>query len=289
MSRTRLALISLGVALFALLLVFSYLRKKEKDILAMTTPVKVVVASKDIPEGTAIDDSMIETVEAPKKYVQPGAITDPAEALDRVAATPMLKGTQILDAMFRAAAEEGVSRRVPAGKRGFSIAVNEVTGVAGLISPGDQVDVLLTANTGSVQQGRAVAEGTINRMLLQNVLVLAVNQTSTVRSASRPAVRQKAEGGLVGGMAAQGGAAQDHAGIRTITLALTPEEAQKTALAQEIGVLSVALRGSWQKGEAALPQQNMTAQSVLGTDKTVVPRSRPAWTEFRGSEEYQLR
>jgi pilus assembly protein CpaB len=288
MSRTKLVLISLGVSLFALMLVFSYLHKKEKDILAMTTPVKVVVASKDIAEGTAIDDSMLETVEAPKKYVQPGAIADPAEALDRVAAAPMLKGTQILDSMFRAAAEEGVSRRVPAGKRGYSIAVNEVTGVAGLISPGDQVDVLLTANTGSVQQGRAVAEGTISRMLLQNVLVLAVNQTSTARSASRPAVRQKAEGGLVGGMAAQGGA-RDHAGIRTITLALTPEETQKTALAQEIGVLSVALRGSWQKGEAAQPQQNMTAQSVLGTDKTVVPRSRPAWTEFRGSEEHQLR
>jgi len=51
----------------------------------------------------------------------------------------------------------------------------------------------------------------------------------------------------------------------------------------------VALRSSWQKGEGSTPSSNMTAQSVLGTEKTVMPRTRPAWTEFRGTEEYQMR
>jgi len=286
MSRTRLILISLGAALFALMLVFSYVYKKEKEILSLGTPVKAVVAAKDIPEGQALDDTMLETVEVPKQFLQPGALRDASEALDRVADVPVLKGTQMLDSMLRAPRDEGVARRVPPDKRAFSIAVNEVSAVAGLISPGDQVDVLVTANTGSVQQGQAVAEGTITRVILQNVLVLAVNQNSSARAAPRAQARQKAEGSLVGQSSEQAG--QGGGGIRTLTLALSPEETQKTALAQEIGSLCVALRSSWQKTEAAGQPANVTAQSVLGTDKTVVPRSRPAWTELRGTEEYQL-
>lgn len=286
MSRARLILISLGVALFALMLVFSYVYKKEKEILSLGTPVKVLAAAKDIPEGTVLDETMLETVEVPKQFLQPGAVRELAEAADRVSDVPLLKGTQVLESMLRASREEGVARRVPPEKRAFSIAVNEVSAVAGLISPGDQVDVLVTANTGSMQQGRAVSEGTITRVLLQNVLVLAVNQVSSTRAAPRAATRQKSEGNVVGQAPGSG---QNTQGIRTLTLALSPEDTQKAALAQEIGSLSVALRSSWQKGEPVAQAPNMTAQSVLGTEKTVVPRSRPTWTEFRGTEEYQLR
>lgn len=286
MSRARLILISLGVALFALMLVYSYVYKKEKEILSLGTPVKVLSAAKDIPEGTVLDETMLETVEVPKQFLQPGAVRELAEAADRVSDVPLLKGTQVLESMLRSSREEGVARRVPPEKRAFSIAVNEVSAVAGLISPGDQVDVLLTANTGSMQQGRAVAEGTITRVLLQNVLVLAVNQVSSTRGIQRAASRQKGEGNLVGQAPSS---SQTTQGIRTLTLALSPEDTQKAALAQEIGSLSVALRSSWQKGESATQPSNMTAQNVLGTEKTVVPRARPAWTEFRGTEEYQLR
>ncbi|MBI4803696.1 MAG: Flp pilus assembly protein CpaB [Desulfovibrio sp.] len=286
MSRARLILISLGVALFALMLVYSYVYKKEKEILSLGTPVKVLAAAKDIPEGTVLDETMLETVEVPKQFLQPGAVRELAEAADRVSDVPLLKGTQVLESMLRSSREEGVARRVPPEKRAFSIAVNEVSAVAGLISPGDQVDVLLTANTGSMQQGRAVAEGTITRVLLQNVLVLAVNQVSSTRGIQRAASRQKGEGNLVGQAPSS---SQTTQGIRTLTLALSPEDTQKAALAQEIGSLSVALRSSWQKGESATQPSNMTAQNVLGTEKTVVPRARPAWTEFRGTEEYQLR
>ena len=144
---------------------------------------------------------------------------------------------------------------------------------------------VMGVNTGSMQQGRAVAEGTITRVLLQNVLVLAVNQLSSARAAPRAATRQKSEGNLVGQAPGSGQGTQ---GIRTLTLALSPEDTQRAALAQEIGSLSVALRSSWQKSEPVAQAPNMTAQSVLGTEKTVVPRSRPTWTEFRGTEEYQL-
>jgi len=286
MTRNKLILISLGAALFALLLVFSYVSKREKELLSLATPVKVVVASQDIPEGTPLDENLLETVEVPKQFLQPGAVREMAEASDRVADVPMLKGTQLLESMLRSSREEGVSRRVPPDKRAFSIAVNEVSGVAGLISPGDMVDVLLTANTGTVQQGKSVAEGTITRVLLQNVLVLAVNQQSGTRTAARASSRPKSEGSVLG---QSQGNAQTSQGIRTLTLALTPEDTQRAALAQEVGSLCVALRSSFQKNEGQAQSGNMTAQSVLGTEKTVVPRSRPAWTEFRGTEEYQLR
>lgn len=289
MSKSRLVLISLGVALFALMLVYSYIYKKEKELLSLTTPVKVVVAAKDIPEGTALDESFVEVVEVPKKFVQPGALGEAVEVLDRVTAVPLLAGAQVLESLFRAASEDGVARKIPDDKRAYAIAVNEVTAVAGLIKPGDFVDVIVTAQTGSVQQGRPVAEGSLSRLLLQNILVLAVNQSSTAGTGPRITPRQKAEGGLASGVGASGEAQKGPDAVRVLTLAVTPEDAQKAALAQEIGALSVALRSSWQKPEAPLPLANVTAQQVLGTEKTVVPRSRPAWTEFRGTEEFQLR
>lgn len=287
MRKSRLILLSLGVALFALLLVYSYIYKKEKELLSLATPIKVVVAAKDIPEGVLLDETFVTTVEVPKKFVQPGALTRPAEVLDRVAAVPMLKGAQVLDSFFRPAAEEGVARKIPADKRAFSIAVNDVTAVAGLVRPGDFVDVLVTAQTGSVQQGRSVTDGSIARVLLQNILVLAVNQRSTAGAGPRITPSQQAAGGLAANVAADKERPAD--AVRTLTLALSAEEAQKTALAQEIGSLSVALRSSWQKAEPPLPLANVNAQQVLGTEKTVVPRARPVWTEFRGSEEFQMR
>ncbi|MHC1711621.1 MAG: Flp pilus assembly protein CpaB [Solidesulfovibrio sp.] len=287
MSKSRLILISLGVALFALLLVYSYIYKKEKELLSLATPVRVVVAAKDIPEGVLLDETFVEEVEIPKKFVQPGALTQVTEVLDRVTAVPLLKGAQVLDSFFKPAADEGVARKIPADKRAYSIAVTDVTAVAGLVRPGDFVDVLVTAQTGSVQQGRSVPEGSIARVLLQNVLVLAVNQRSTAGAGPRITPRQQAAGGLASSAAAEGQKGPDAA--HTLTLALSAEEVQKSALAQEIGSLSVALRSSWQKAEPPLPLANVTAQQVLGTEKTVVPRARPAWTEFRGAEEFQMR
>ncbi len=288
MSKSRLILISLGVALFALLLVYSYIYKKEKELLSLATPIKVVVAAKDIPEDALLDESALTVVEIPKKFVQPGALTRPAEATDRISAVPMLKGSQVLDYFFRPAAEEGVARKIPADKRAYSIAVNDVTAVAGLVRPGDFVDVLVTAQTGSIQQGQSVPEGSIARMLLQNILVLAVNQRSTAGSAQRIAPSQQAAGGLAASVTPESQKAPSS--LRTLTLSLTPDEAQKTAMAQEIGSLSVALRSSWQKPEQQpLPLANVTAQQVLGTEKPVLPRARPVWTEFRGSEEIQVR
>jgi pilus assembly protein CpaB len=287
MSKSRLVLISLGVALFALLLVYSYIYKQEKELLSLATPIKVVVAAKDIPEGVLLDETFVETAEVPKKFVQPGALTRPAEVLDRVAAVPMLRGSQVLDSFFRPAAEEGVARKIPADKRAYSIAVNDVTAVAGLVRPGDFVDVLVTAQTGSMQQGKAVAEGSVARVLLQNILVLAVNQRSTAGAGPRTVTSQQSAGGLASGVSPENQKSQD--AVRTLTLALGAEDVQKTALAQEIGSLSVALRSSWQKAEPPLPLANVNAQQVLGTEKTVMPRARPVWTEFRGSEEFQMR
>ncbi len=288
MSKSKLVLISLGAALFALLLVYSYIYKKEKELLSLSTPVKVVVAAKDIPEGSLLDETTVEVVEIPKKFVQPGALTRPGEALDRIAAVPMLKGSQVLDSLFRPAAEEGVARKIPADRRAYSIAVNDVTAVAGLVRPGDFVDVVVTAQTGSVQQGQAVPEGSLARLLLQNILVLAVNQRSTAASPPRTAPSQQAVGGLASSVTPD--SQKGPSSVRTLTLSLTPDEAQKTALAQEIGSLSVALRSSWQKPEQQpLPLANVTPQQVLGTEKPVLPRARPVWTEFRGSEEFQMR
>jgi pilus assembly protein CpaB len=282
MQNIRALLISLGVAFIALMMIFSYISKKEKQLLEMATPIKVVVAVKDIPEGTRLDESLIEEKEIPKKYVQPGAIGSVSEALDRPIHVSVLKGTQILEAMFIMAEERGVATKIPTGMRAFSIAVTEVTAVAELIQPGDFVDILATVEVGSFKEGRNVSEEIITKTILENVLVLAVNRVSSKIGFVRlMRVQQKAEGSMSPEIAEPSGQREK---TRTLTLALLPEDTQKMNMAQEIGSISASLRSRWDKGEK-LHVPPLSSQDFLGVKKNVVPRSPPAWVEIMGAEQ----
>ncbi len=281
MKSSRMILLSLGVALFGLLLVYSYIYKKEQAILAGATPVNVLVAIKDLPEGVMLDETMVEVRQTPKNFVQPGALDEVEFVVGRALAFPVLAGTQLLDSMLQPETGQGVAMKIPKDKRALSIAVNDVTAVAGLINPGDAVDLLFTAQVGEVLQGQVVGKEHITRTLLQDVLVLAVNRESTVGGAQRQVIRQKSEGTLFAGDSARTQTAQ-RSGVRTLTLALSPMDAQRVVLAQEIGAVTVALRSSFEAAPEA-PPHSLSSYEVLGVERPVAPMARPAWTMIRGS------
>ena len=284
MSNTKALLISLVVAFFAVLLLFSYISNREKAILEMATPIQVVVANRDIPEGQRIDSDMVTLTQIPQKYVQPGAFNDLDRVLNRDISVPLLQGTQILESMFISMETEGISTKIPAGKRAFSIFVTDVTAVGELIQPGDMVDLLVTVETGSFQEGQAVSEEIITKTVLENILVIAVNQTSSKRrTATFGDMNQEATGSVFKTDNQSGYRKKEP--IKTLTIALTPPEVQKLNLAQEIGTLSAALRSSFDEGKIEnLP--SISAQDFLGIQKTIIPRANPAWVEIRGAEPF---
>jgi len=275
-------LTSLGVALFAVLMIFSYLSKKEQALIDYATPMTAVFAVKDIPEGVRLEESYLEEREVPKKYLQPGSIGRISEAMDRTLSVPVLEGTQILESMFIARETEGIASKIPADMRAFSIFATDVTAVAELIQPGDFVDVHLTVEVGTFQEGQNVSEEIITKTILENALVMALNQMSTqTRTATSVNTSQDAVGTLYSGDVSN---QEESEKLRTLTLALSPEDTQRVNLAQEMGTLSVSLRSRWDKGKAvALP--SLSAQDLLGIDKRVVPRSQPAWIEISGAEQ----
>ena len=282
MLNIRALLISLFVSLVAIMMVYAYISKREKALMELATPIKVFVAVKDIPEGTRLDETLLKEELIPKKYVQPGALGELSDLRDRVVVLPVLKDTQILESMFRREEEEGIAAKIPTGMRAFSVAVTDVTAVAELIQPGDFVDVMVTVEVGSFKEGRNVSEEIITKTILENVLVLAVNRTSS-RTDPLKSIRVKQKlGGSI--FSEPGENKYKREKLRTLTFALTINDAQKVNLAQEIGTISVALRSRWDKGDIEnIPSLN--AREFLGIKKSVVPRSPPPWVEIRGAEQ----
>lgn len=285
MQNKRALLISLLAAIFGVLLVFSYVSQKEKSLMQWVTPIKVVVALKDIPQGTKLDDTMVEEIEIPKKYVQPGAMEKVSEVIGRTISIPVLKRTQILESVIMHTQRLSIAEKIPDKEmRAFSIAVTNVTAVAGLILPGDYVDVLLTVEAGSYKNGRSVSEEIITKTILQNIKVLAVNQNSS-RVNLKPLADRRGE--LSGNVFSR--IDRTEAGgekVATLTFALTPEDVQKINMAQEIGSLAVSLRYKYDDGKIAnIPK--LTSQQFLGIKKAIVPRSQPSWVEIRGAEQIQ--
>jgi pilus assembly protein CpaB len=285
MSNVKALLISLVVSVFAVLLLFSYISSKEKALLEMATPIQVVLANRDIPEGMRIDSDMIELVKIPQKYVQPGAFNDPKRLINRNINVPVLKGTQILESMFIATESESIASKIPADKRAFSVFVTDVTAVGKLIQPGDMVDLMVTVEVGSFQNGRSISEEIMTKTVLENILVLAVNQTSSKhRSMNAGDMTQAAAGNFFKGDQEEL-SSQKSEQIKTLTVSLAPSEVQILNLAQEIGTLSAALRSSFDSGKIEnLPP--LSAQKFLGINKNIIPRANPAWVEIRGSEAF---
>jgi len=108
----------------------------------------------------------------------------------------------------------GLSATIPEGLRGVCVAVNEVVGVAGFVTPGTMVDVLVT--------GRMLGggQGDITRTILENIRVLAAGQK----------VQQDREG--------------KPQTVAVITLLVTPDEASKLTMASTDGKIQLALRNT---------------------------------------------
>ncbi len=284
MKGNKVLLLSLLAALVALMMVYAYIAKQEKGLLQSATAIEVVVALRDLPQDARLDETMVERRKVPKAFVQPGAISEVADVFDRVLNVPILAGTQILESMFKPLDIETVAKKIPSGLRAVSIAANEVSAVAGLIQPGNYVDLYLTVETGSLDsEGRVRQDETVTRLILQNVLVLANNQASSKTEFERRLFKDKQ--GAPGTVFSQANAEDPGQGktIRTLTLALSPADVQKAVLAQEIGSVSVALRSSWAEDkDTQLPA--LPARQFLGIDKNVIRKSMPAWIEIRGAQ-----
>ncbi len=178
------------------------------------TTVPVVVAASEISEGMLLSAPMLRVRPYMQEAVPRGAFTDIDSLAGRVARLPIFPGEAVLESKLAAVgAGAGLEVKIHPGNRAMAIPVNDHVGISGLIQPNSRVDVLVTLRPDRNRSQRMA------KVFLQNIRVLSVGQ-QMIR-----------------------GDDGDPIAAKTVTLELTPAEAEMLAVAMNEGVLHLALRG----------------------------------------------
>ena len=197
---------------------------------------RVVVAATEIGQGARILPASLQLTDWPAGSMPPGAITDIKLLEGRIARGDIARGEPVLESKLAPAGTlGGLSAVVASGKRAMTVRVNDVVGVAGFALPGNYVDILV--NLAPTNSDLAQNAGSISKIVLERILVLAVAQESAVDD-SKPRV------------------------VNAVTLELTPNEVEKLDLARSIGSLSLVLRNQIEAQPANTT--GATRESVLG-------------------------
>ena len=218
-NRLKIALVvAVFFGLIAAYGIYNFLssQQKETDTLRAANQ-NIVVAAQDIPPGTTLNDEaikkgLIKTTPWPKSSIPAGAHSSPQQVIGKVNRVKILANEPLLESRL-AGEGAGLTVRLDPGKRALALRVDEIVGVSGFIVPDDRVDVILTTTPIGADQGTK-----ISKIVLQNKRVLSVAQ-STEQKDGKPQL------------------------ARSITLEVTPEEAEKLSLASQEGQIVLALRG----------------------------------------------
>ena len=230
----RESLIALGVALvlgaLAVYLANIFLSRSEvrTETAAMGTT-RVAVAAVPLDYGVEVTPEKIRFVDLPNANLPAGSFRTINQLLPmgkkRVALRPIQVNELILASKLSGEGQSAsIAALLPDGKRAAAIRLNDVSGVAGFIQPNDSVDVLVTR-----QAGVSGGAGQQTDVLLQNVRVIAIDQNAK-NADGTPSI------------------------AKTATLEVQPVDAQKLALAQQVGSLSLVLRKPGEEQNSPLVQ-----------------------------------
>ncbi|PYX52502.1 MAG: Flp pilus assembly protein CpaB [Acidobacteria bacterium] len=226
MNRTRLLMIgalALALGFFASVYVYKNLQSKGGSI---ESGVDVIVAANDLQVGARVEERDIKIIRIPASDLPPTAPRRRADVLGHGVIVPIARGEFILpNRLAGENAGSGLPSLIPPGMRAVSVRVNEIVSVAGFVTPGTRVDVLLTGTPGAGGDQETTT-------VLQNVAVLASGHTLERTST---------------------GEAQTTA---VITLLVSPDDAQRLTLASSQGHIQLALRNPLDTKQDEVPSAN---------------------------------
>lgn len=201
----------------------------------------VVVAARDVAANTTLTADMLELRAVPSDDALSGSYASIEQLAGLATRFPLQAGEQITGlkvGLGAVADEEDLSLVLPPGMRAVGVKVSEVTGVGGLLLPGNFVDVIAVFPNapGSVGSGNLADIKSVT--LLQNIEVLAVAQ-----EAQEPVPAPSDSPGSAGVVGQRPSDAERQPQAQSATLAVSPADAQLLALVQETGgVIWLSLR-----------------------------------------------
>ncbi len=199
---------------------------------------KVAVAKVMIPIGSKIVAEQISMVQLPKESTPDGAYDNADKLVGRVAVVNIAAREPITE--VRLAAEgtaAGLSAVIPEGYRAMTVKVDDAAGISGFIQPGTMVDVVVTIDPAEAG-GR---QDPVSKIVLQNIKVLANGQ-----NIDKPEDEREANS------------------VKAVTLQVTPEQAEKLALASAEGKLQLVMRNQIDQGDEQTP--GMDKRKLLNGD-----------------------
>jgi pilus assembly protein CpaB len=199
----------------------------QQAVAAPAVPVgpKVLVAKKALTVGTIIDNESFTYQPWPKElmqsayYVEGSADGDPKRLLGQVVRYPITAGQPVTRGSLVGPQDRGfLAAALGPGMRAITVPVNASAGVAGFVFPGDHVDLVLTQSVTGGGDGPPLK---VSETIVRNVRVLATDQR----------VSNKNDDGKI-----------EVKTFANVTLEVTPSIAEKVAVAQSVGTLSLSLR-----------------------------------------------
>lgn len=205
-----------GAAYFAKGYIASQMRAEREQLHRQYQLVNVVVAKANLPAGAVLSSQTVALRDVPRTFLHADAVSAAqwSEVSGRVLSRAVRAGETILNAHLAQGIGAGFSAQLPEGMRALTFPVDEEAAIAGMLAPGDRIDLLFTT---------AAANDSVTVPLLFAVPVIA---TGLRTQSNENALPERLQSTL----------------FRTITVAVTPVDAAKITLAQEAGRISVALR-----------------------------------------------
>ncbi len=174
----------------------------------------VVVAAQDISEGAALTREALTVTELPAVAIPAGAYVSIDSVLERVARVAIFKGEAIVPGRLApAGTTAGIEVKISPGKRAMAVRIDDVTGLSGLMQPNSRVDVLVTLRDEGTGAGR------IAKLFMSNMRVLSVGSQVERGTDGQPITAASA------------------------MLEVTPDEAERLAVAMREGSIQLVLRG----------------------------------------------
>jgi pilus assembly protein CpaB len=235
-------LAAIGFGLIAALSVSRYLSSAQAYTKNLSN---IVVAKVDIPIGSKIVQEQLAVAQFPRNVTPDGAfpvIDD--KLIGRVATVRIAAREPITESRLApVGAAGGLTSLIPEGYRAMTVKVDDVVGISGFIMPGTLVDVVVVIDPPSKDGNQSK----VSKIVLQNIKVLANGQNIDKPKNDREAERVKA-----------------------VTLQVTPEQAEKLALASNEGELQLVMRNSIDQNDEATPGANK-ASLLAGERALPVP------------------
>jgi pilus assembly protein CpaB len=193
--------------------VYKLLQHNRESARIATVP--VVVSLVDLPEGSTIDRNMVTANPWPVPTIPAGAFSTPDSVVGRVTRVAVFKGEPIVPGRLAPVGTgPGLEVKITPGKRAMALRINDVAGISGFIQPNSRVDVMVTLTNTKDGKAQQVA-----KLFMENMRVLSVGHE----------VQRDAQGKPIN--------------AATATIEVTPEEAERLAVAASQGSIQLVLRG----------------------------------------------